>query len=41
MHGGALHIESTVGVGTTVTIRLPYDAHAARKAAEKSAVLEK
>ena len=28
-HGGTLHIESTVDVGTTVTIRLPYDASAA------------
>jgi two-component system cell cycle sensor histidine kinase PleC len=26
LHGGSLHIDSTVGVGTTVTIRLPYDA---------------
>ena len=26
MHGGALFIESTIDVGTTVTIRLPYDA---------------
>ena len=26
LHGGNLHIESTVGVGTTVTIRLPYNA---------------
>jgi two-component system cell cycle sensor histidine kinase PleC len=26
MHGGMLHIESTVDVGTTVTVRLPYDA---------------
>jgi len=25
LHGGTLHIESTVGVGTTVTVRLPYD----------------
>lgn len=31
LHGGTLQIESTVGVGTTVTVRLPYDAHAARK----------
>lgn len=31
LHGGALHIESTVGIGTAVTIRLPYDAHAARR----------
>lgn len=27
LHGGSLHIESTVGVGTTVTIRLPYNAY--------------
>lgn len=27
LHGGALHIESTVGVGTCVTIRLPYNAY--------------
>ncbi len=26
MHGGAIHIDSAVGAGTTVTIRLPYDA---------------
>lgn len=26
MHGGTLHIESTLGVGTTVTVRLPFDA---------------
>ncbi len=26
MHGGSIHIDSAVGVGTTVTIRLPYDA---------------
>lgn len=29
MHGGSLLIESTVSVGTTVTIRLPNDAYAA------------
>ncbi|MBU0859862.1 MAG: PAS domain-containing protein, partial [Alphaproteobacteria bacterium] len=28
LHGGSLHIESTVGVGTTVTVRLPFDAYA-------------
>ena len=27
LHGGNLHIESIVGVGTTVTIRLPYNAY--------------
>ena len=26
IHGGTLHIESTLDVGTTVTIRIPYDA---------------
>ncbi len=26
LHGGSIHIESAVGVGTTVTIRLPLDA---------------
>lgn len=29
IHGGTLFIESTVGEGTIVTLRLPYDAHAA------------
>ncbi|MGZ9109186.1 MAG: PAS domain-containing sensor histidine kinase [Micavibrio sp.] len=32
LHGGSLHIESTVGVGTTVTVRLPYNAYEALKA---------
>jgi two-component system cell cycle sensor histidine kinase PleC len=27
LHGGSLHIDSTVGIGTSVTVRLPYDAH--------------
>lgn len=31
LHGGSLHIESTVGVGTTVTVRLPYDATGTRR----------
>ena len=31
LHGGALHIESKVGAGTVVTIRLPYDARLTRK----------
>ncbi|PCI55575.1 MAG: PAS domain-containing sensor histidine kinase [Alphaproteobacteria bacterium] len=26
LHNGSLHIESTVDIGTTVTVRLPYDA---------------
>jgi len=34
LHAGALHIESTVGIGTVVTIRLPHDAHAAAKAVQ-------
>lgn len=32
MHGGLLAIESTVGEGTTVTVRLPYDASKALEA---------
>lgn len=37
LHGGALYIESTLGKGTTVTIRLPYDAsQACRKRMEVS-----
>jgi two-component system cell cycle sensor histidine kinase PleC len=31
LHVGSLHIESTVGVGTAVTVRLPYNAYEARK----------
>ncbi len=31
LHGGQLHIESTLGVGTTVTIRMPYDAQKTRR----------
>lgn len=31
LHGGTLHIESAVGIGTTVSVRLPYDTHAHTK----------
>jgi two-component system cell cycle sensor histidine kinase PleC len=31
LHGGSLHIESTLDVGTTVSVRLPYDAYAHQK----------
>jgi len=31
MHGGGLFIESSVGEGTTVTVRLPYDAYETTK----------
>ena len=37
LHGGSLHIESTVGVGTTVTVRLPFDAYAHMKKRSKDA----
>ena len=32
LHGGTLHIESTVGIGTAVSVRLPYNAYDAMKA---------
>jgi len=35
MHGGSLHIASTVGVGTTVTVRLPYNAYERNKPERK------
>ena len=35
IHGGTLQIESTLDVGTTVTIRLPLDASKAKKAGKK------
>jgi two-component system cell cycle sensor histidine kinase PleC len=31
LHGGQMHIESTLGVGTIVTIRIPYDASTTRR----------
>lgn len=34
MHGGSLHIESSLGVGTTVTVRLPYNASKFQKKAK-------
>lgn len=40
MHGGLLNIVSTVGVGTTVTVRLPYNAypHMRKKKSGKKAI---
>ncbi len=35
LHGGVLHIDSAVGVGTTVTFRMPYDAHARSQQRQK------
>jgi signal transduction histidine kinase len=37
LHGGSLHIDSTVGIGTSVTVRLPYDAHKQTKKRKKGA----
>jgi two-component system cell cycle sensor histidine kinase PleC len=34
LHGGTLHIESTVGIGTAVSVRLPYNAYDVMKAQE-------
>lgn len=31
LHGGSIHIESTVDIGTTVTLRLPYSAYKPEK----------
>ncbi|MCB9990381.1 MAG: PAS domain-containing protein [Rhodospirillales bacterium] len=36
LHGGSMHIDSTVGVGTSVTIRLPYNAYDQIKKRRKS-----
>lgn len=38
LHGGSMHIDSTVGIGTTVTIRMPYNAYEAMKKADSAAV---
>ncbi|MBI2234001.1 MAG: hypothetical protein HYU57_03205, partial [Micavibrio aeruginosavorus] len=38
LHGGSMHIDSTVGIGTTVTIRMPYNAYEAMKKAESATV---
>lgn len=35
LHGGSIHIESTINVGTAVTIRLPLDASRTRKDAAR------
>jgi two-component system cell cycle sensor histidine kinase PleC len=35
LHGGNLHIASTVDVGTTVSVRLPYDSYAFKKEQHK------
>ncbi|HEY8189667.1 MAG TPA: HAMP domain-containing sensor histidine kinase, partial [Micavibrio sp.] len=31
LHGGSLHIDSTVGIGTVVTVKVPYNAYEAMK----------
>lgn len=36
LHGGSLHIDSTVGIGTSVTVRLPYDASKRQSARQTS-----
>jgi signal transduction histidine kinase len=36
LHGGSLHIDSTVGIGTSVTVRLPYDASKRQSARQAS-----
>lgn len=36
LHGGSLHIDSAVGVGTSVTVRLPYDAYTQNKKRHKN-----
>ncbi len=34
LHGGSLHIDSTVGVGTIVTVKIPYNAYEAMRKKE-------
>ena len=41
LHGGSLQIESTVGVGTAVTFRLPKDCSAYRRDGKTSEILNK
>lgn len=40
LHGGAISVESALGQGTCVTVRLPCDGHAAQKPALESAAIE-